>query len=231
MTGLVAVGSPAHAAAKKPGVSITKSSVVKPAFGTSTVIKPRFTKGPRTKILSSSLTVSGTTKVGRAVRASGRTVRVTAGKYKITTKVSFRVKKTARTKKWSGTKTRSATYSYTVGEGAKNCATLADYNAIVVGTDYEFGSFRPEVEKLMAQMGRSEGAVSLEYMYWFFYDKGDYETAAYVLHLQEVYGDFASVETVDYKMCASTRRVSLLYVNYVRVGGVPVAEVIFKEII
>ncbi|MBA4607929.1 hypothetical protein H1W00_05500 [Aeromicrobium sp. Marseille-Q0843] len=229
--GLVGLGSPAQAAAKKPGVSISKSSVAIPAFDASTVIKPKYRKGPRTKIISSKVTVQGTTKAGRSVRSSGRSVRVTAGKYKVTTKVVFKVKKTKKTKKWSGKKAKSATFTYSVRERAKNCATMADYNAIVVGTDTAFGSFKPEVEALMAQVGASDGSISLEDMYWFFYFEGDDETADYVLHLQEVYGESAAMETVDYKMCASSRRVSVLYVSYTRFDSVPVDEAIYKEIV
>lgn len=229
--GLVAVGSPADAATKKPGVSISKSAVATPAFAASTVVKPRFKKGPRTKIVSSKVTVRGTTKAGRSFSRSGASVRVTAGKYKVTTKVVFKVKKTKKTKKWSGRKSTSKSFSHSVREGAKDCATMADYNAIVVGTDNAFGSFKPEVEALMAHVGASDGPISLEDMYWFLYYEGDYETAEYVLHLQEVYGESASMESVDYKMCASTQRVSVLYVGYVRFDNVPVDEVLYKEIV
>ncbi|MBC9227366.1 hypothetical protein GL325_13625 [Aeromicrobium sp. 636] len=228
--GLVGVAAPAQAASK-PGVKISKFTVTKPAYGASTVIKPKYRKGPRTKIVSAKVTVRGTAQAGRNVNASGTSVRVTAGTYKVTTKVVFKVKKTKKTKKWSGKKTKTASYTHIIGQGAKNCATMSDYNAIRVGDDDTFGSFKPEVERLMAHVGKGDGSVLLEDMYWYFYDRGDYETAAFVANMQEVYGDDASTEIVTYKMCASTRSIEVFYVNYTRHDNVRVDEVIDKEIV
>lgn len=228
--GLVGVASPAQAAAK-PGVTISKSVVAKPAFAATTAVKPKYKKGPRTKIVSAKVTVKGKTKAGKVVNATGKSVRVTAGTYKVTTKVVFKVKKTKKTKKWSAKKSRSKTWTHVIAEGAKNCATMADYNAIEVGTALTFGSFKGEVEKLVAHVGRSDGALSLEDMFWYFYGQGDMATAGYVVELQELYGDYAELELITYDMCASTSKIEVLYVNWIYDGMYYLEEVIDKEIV
>lgn len=228
--GLVFGPTPAQAAAK-PGVSISKSTVATPPYGAATTIVPKYRKGPRTKVLSAQVVVTGTAISGRPVRAAGRSVRVTAGRYTVTTKVTYKIKKKKTTKKWSRTKGSSRSFSHAIGQGAKNCATMADYNAIVVGTDDFYGSFKPEVQALMAQVGHSYGLVTLEDMYSFFSNKGDVETADYVAHLQEVYGEDALVESVDYKMCNSSKMVDVLYVSWISSDYGAIDEAIFKQIL
>jgi len=228
--GLVGVAAPAQATTK-PGVKISKSIVAKPAFAASTVVKPKYVKGVRTKIVSARVTVRGTAQSGRRVNVSGASVRVAAGTYKVTTKVVFKTKKTKKTKKWSARKAKSATYTHRITQGPKNCATMSDYDAIRVGDDFTFGSFKPEVERLMAHVGTGDGSVLLEDMYWYFYYQGDYELADFVAGMQEVYGEDASTEIVTYEMCASTKRIEVFYVNYTRNDNVRVDEVIDKEIV
>lgn len=223
MFGIAAVAAPAEAAT---GVTIRTIKAPTAAYlGTATVKPSVSTSGP-VKVTSKTLTVKSGSKTLVSKKPSAK---LKAGSYKLTTYVAYRVKKNG---KYGATKRASRSQSLTVKAGAKNCATMEDYDSVVTVEMYSEDETETITEddvdtaasaaRKLSSKGTSEAKVTLGDLYDYAVEEGEDDVADFAQSMIDIYGRDAYFEVRDYAMCQSSSKVELTVI-----GG----DVWFKEIV
>ena len=214
MFGIAAVAAPAEAAT---GVTIRTIKAPTAAYlGTATVKPSVSTSGP-VKVTSKTLTVKSGSKTLVSKKPSAK---LKAGSYKLTTYVAYRVKKNG---KYGATKRASRSQSLIVKAGAKNCATMEDYDSVVTVEMYstdEGGTIQESdvdtaatAAMKLSSKGRSQVKVTLGDLYDEAVAQSDDETASTVQSWIDIYGRAAYFEVRDYAMCQSRSVVELIVIG------------------
>ncbi len=188
----LATSAPASAAASVSIKAIRPA--VAPYLGTST-IKPSYTKKSGVKIVSARLTV----KQGRTTVASSKpSAKLKAGTYAVTTTVTFKTSKRAKTK------TTKRTQKVTVRQGAKNCATPADVKGVLTADELTETSTgdpdtEPVVRKKLYNAGRAAVNGTLADMAADYADDPDW--GPYYAELSELFGPTTPFQLRLYPRC------------------------------
>lgn len=207
--GIVLAGAPAQAAT--PKVTIKTIATASVGYTGTATVKPRVTASGPVSVRSKKLSV---TKQGTKVATSKSSVTLKRGTYKVTTVVTYKVKKKGRL---GATKTTKKTQTLKVVR-PKGCALKSDYDAVATVEMYE--NYEVDVvddvvsaAATLQTRGSSEVSLTLWEFHDFLVEDGDVESAAFIEELAEMYGWSAILEYRTYPLCSKKQRAEVMYVG------------------